>query len=96
MSLRPLHDRVLLKRAEASETTPGGLHIPDNAKEKPTYAEVIAVGAGKILTDGSVRALDVKKGDTVMIGKYAGNEVKIDGLEYVLAREEDLLGIVEK
>jgi chaperonin GroES len=96
MKLRPLHDRVLLKRQEAPETTAGGLFIPDKAKEKPTYAEVIAVGAGKLLENGSIRPLDVKVGDVVLISKYSGVEVKLDGEDYVLLREEELVGIFEK
>jgi chaperonin GroES len=93
MSFRPLHDRVLIERTE--ETSVGGIVIPDNAKEKPIRGKVIAVGNGKLADDGSVRALDVKPGDTVLFGKYAGTEVKIEGKEMVVMREDDIMGIIE-
>ena len=94
MTIRPLHDRILAKRLQEQEKTAGGLFIPDTAKEKPLEAEVIAVGNGKITEDGKVRALDVKKGDKILIGKYSGTEVKIEGDEFVILREDDVLAIV--
>ena len=96
MHIRPLHDRILAKRLAHEEKTAGGLFIPDTAKEKPLEAEVIAVGNGKILEDGSVRALEVKKGDKILIGKYSGSEVKLDGEEHIILREEDVLAVLEK
>ena len=95
MHIRPLHDRILAKRLAEQEKTAGGLFIPDTAKEKPLEAEVIAVGNGKILEDGSVRALDVKKGDKILIGKYTGSEVKLDGEEHIILREDDILAVLE-
>jgi len=95
MHIRPLHDRILAKRLAEQEKTAGGLFIPDTAKEKPLEAEVIAVGNGKVLEDGSVRALDVKKGDKILIGKYSGSEVKIDGEEHIILREDDVLAVLE-
>jgi chaperonin GroES len=95
MHIRPLHDRILAKRLAEQEKTAGGLFIPDTAKEKPLEAEVIAVGNGKVLEDGTVRALDVKKGDKILIGKYSGSEVKIDGEEHIILREEDVLAVLE-
>lgn len=95
MSIRPLHDRVLLKRLDEEKTSPGGIVIPDSAKEKPTKAEVVAVGPGKILESGDVRALTVKAGDKVLVGKYAGTELKLDGVEYVVLREDEILGVIE-
>jgi chaperonin GroES len=94
MQVRPLHDRVLVKRLNEEEKTKGGIIIPDTAKEKPAQGEIIAVGQGRIGEDGKVRALDVKKGDKVLFGKYAGNEIKIDGDEYLVMREEDILGVI--
>ncbi len=94
--IRPLHDRVIVKRIEEEEKTAGGIIIPDTAKEKPQQGEVIAAGNGRILEDGSVRPLDVKAGDRVIFSKYAGTEIKIDGEEYLIMREEDILGVVEK
>ncbi len=94
--IRPLHDRVIVKRIEEEEKTPGGIIIPDTAKEKPQQGEVIAAGKGKILEDGSVRPLDVKVGDRVIFSKYAGTEIKIDGEEYLIMREDDILGVVEE
>lgn len=94
--LRPLHDRVLIKRVESETTTKGGIIIPDNAKEKPLEGEVVATGTGRVLEDGSVRALQVKAGDRVLFSKYSETEVKISGETFLLLREDDLLGIIEK
>ena len=91
MKVIPLHDRVLVKRLEAEQTTKGGIIIPDTAKEKPQEAEVIAVGQGRVAEDGKVVPLDVKKGDKVLIGKFSGTEVTIDGEEHVILREEEIL-----
>jgi chaperonin GroES len=96
MNIRPLQDRVLVKRVEEEEKTKGGIIIPDSAKEKPVEGKVIAVGKGKVADDGSVRALDIKKGDRVLFGKYAGTEVKLDGVEHLIMREDDILGVIEK
>lgn len=96
MKIRPLHDRVIVRRMEEERTTAGGIVIPDTATEKPVQGEVVAVGHGKILDSGEVRALDVKAGDKVLFGKYAGNEVKIDGEELLVLREEDIMGVIEK
>ena len=96
MNIRPLHDRLIVKRFEEEERTKGGIIIPDTAKEKPQQGEVIAVGSGKILEDGKKAPLDVKKGDRVLFGKYSGTEIKFDGTEYLMMREEDILGIVER
>ncbi len=93
--IRPLHDRVIVRRIEADEKSEGGLFIPDNAKEKPAEGEVLAVGRGYALPDGTVRPLEVKAGDRVLFGKYAGTEIKVDGKEAVMMREEDILGVVE-
>lgn len=95
MSIRPLHDRVVVKRLESETTSPGGIVIPDKAKEKPIIAEVIVVGTGKPLNNGKVIPMKVKAGDKVMIGKYAGTEVKIDGSELVVFREDEILGILD-
>ncbi|WNB76639.1 co-chaperone GroES [Methylomonas koyamae] len=95
MSIRPLYDRIVVKRLESEATTPGGIVIPDNAKEKPISAEVVAVGTGKPLDNGELRPLAVKAGDRVLIGKYAGNEVKIDGVEHVVVREDEILGLLD-
>jgi chaperonin GroES len=95
MAIRPLHDRVLVKRVKEEETTKGGIIIPDTAKEKPIEAKVVAVGTGRLLDNGEVRALAVKKGDLVLFGKYGGTEVKIDGEEHLILREDDILGIIE-
>ena len=94
--LRPLHDRVLIKRVESETTTKGGIIIPDNAKEKPLEGEVVAVGSGRVLEDGTVRPLQVKEGNRVLFSKYSETEVKIDGNTFLLLREDDLLGIIEK
>ena len=96
MKIRPLHDRVVVHRVEEEEKTKGGIIIPDSAKEKPLEGKVVAVGNGKILEDGSVRKLDVKVGDTVLFSKYAGTEIKIEGEEHLMMREEDILGVIEK
>jgi chaperonin GroES len=96
MNIRPLHDRLIVKRFEEEEKTRGGIIIPDNAKEKPQQGEVIAAGSGKVLEDGKKVPLEVKKGDRVLFGKYSGTEIKVDGNEYLMMREEDILGIVEK
>ncbi|MBI3294573.1 MAG: co-chaperone GroES [Deltaproteobacteria bacterium] len=96
MNIRPLNDRLIVKRLEEEEKTKGGIIIPDNAKEKPSQGEVIAVGNGKLLDDGKKQPLEVKKGDRVLFGKYSGSEIKVDGVEYLMMREEDILGIVEK
>jgi chaperonin GroES len=96
MNIRPLHDRIVAKRLQEEEKTAGGLFIPDTAKEKPLEAEIIAVGHGKILEDGKVRPLEVKKGDKVLIGKYSGSEVKINGEEHIILREDDILAVIEK
>jgi chaperonin GroES len=96
MKIRPLHDRVLVKRLDDElEKTKGGIIIPDTAKEKPQQGKVIAAGKGKVTEDGKVVPLDVKTGDTVLFGKYAGSEIKIDGEEHLIMREDDILGIVE-
>jgi chaperonin GroES len=94
-SLRPLNDRILLARLEAEQKTAGGILIPDNAKEKPIEAKVIAVGNGKILENGKRQPLNVKVGDKVIFGKWSGNEVKIDGKEYLLVKEDEILAVVE-
>ncbi|WP_394825122.1 co-chaperone GroES [Pendulispora albinea] len=95
-SIRPLQDRILIKRVKEEEKTKGGIIIPDTAKEKPIEGEVIAVGNGKVQEDGKVRPLDVKVGDIVLFGKYSGTEVKIDGEERVIIREDDVLGVITK
>ncbi|MEI6457784.1 MAG: co-chaperone GroES [Pseudomonadota bacterium] len=94
--IRPLHDRVIVKREDDERKSPGGIVIPDSASEKPSKGRVIAVGNGKILEDGKVRALDVKVGDKVLFGKYSGTEVKVDGDDVLVMREEDILAILEK
>ncbi|MGK7294512.1 MAG: co-chaperone GroES [Candidatus Wenzhouxiangella sp. M2_3B_020] len=95
MNLRPLHDRVIVKRVEEERTTPGGIVIPDSAAEKPIKGEVLAVGNGKILDDGSKRELDVKVGDKVLFGKYSGTEVKVAEEELLVMREDDIMAIIE-
>ena len=95
MKVRPLQDRILIKRLEEKETKKGAIIIPDTAKEKPQEAKVIAVGSGKTLEDGKKQPLEVKKGDKILFGKYSGTEVKIDDEEYLILREEDVLGIIE-
>lgn len=94
MKIRPLQDRILVKRLESEEKTASGIIIPENAKEKPMEGEVIAVGSGKTLDDGKVRKPDVKPGDRVLFSKYAGSEVKVDGIEHLILREDDLLGVL--
>jgi chaperonin GroES len=95
MKIRPLQDRVIVKRLEEEEKTKGGIIIPDTAKEKPQEGKVIAVGKGKMNEDGKVIPLDVKVGDRILFGKYSGSEIKIDGEEHLIMREEDILGIIE-
>jgi chaperonin GroES len=95
MKIRPLHDRVIVKRLEEERTSPGGIVIPDTATEKPIQGKIIAVGKGKILEDGHVRPLDVKVGDKILFGKYGGTEVKVDGEDYLVMREEDVMAIIE-
>ena len=95
MNIRPLHDRVIVKRLEEDKTSPGGIVIPDSAAEKPIQGEIIAVGNGKILDSGEVRALEVKKGDKVLFGKYSGTEVKVGGEDYLVLREDDIMGVIE-
>ena len=92
--LTPLHDRILVKRIEEAETTRGGIIIPDSAKDKPQEGEVIAAGKGKVNEEGKVRPLDVKEGDRILFGKYSGTEIKIDGDEFIIMREEEVLGIL--
>ena len=94
MNIRPLHDRVIVKRLEEETTTPGGIVLPGSAAEKPSQGIVLAVGNGKQLDNGTVRALDVKVGDKVLFGKYSGNEVKVDGEDLIVMREEDIMGIL--
>ena len=95
MNIRPLNDRVVVRRMEEERTSPGGIVIPDSATEKPIQGEVLAVGNGKILENGEVRALDVKVGDRVLFGNYAGTEVKVSGEDVVVMREEDIMGVIE-
>ena len=95
MKIRPLHDRILVKRIEEEKTTTGGIIIPDTAKEKPQEGKVVAVGKGKIRDDGKLRKLDVKKGDRVLFGQFAGTEVTLDGTEHVIMREDDVLGVLK-
>ena len=95
MKIRPLHDRVIVKRVEAEEKTSSGIVLPGNAAEKPDMGEILAIGTGKQLDDGSVRALQVKVGDKIIFGKYSGQTVKVDGNELLVMREEDIMGVVE-
>jgi chaperonin GroES len=95
MKVRPLHDRIIVKRLEGEEKTKGGIIIPDTAKEKPIEGKVIAVGNGKRLEDGSIRPLEVKAGDRVLFGKYGGTDIKIDGEEHLILREDDVLAVLE-
>ncbi len=95
MKLRPLHDRILVERVEEAEKTKGGIIIPDSAKEKPAEGKVISVGKGRIGDDGKPIALEIKKGDRILFGKYGGTEVKIEGEEYLIMREDDVLGVIE-
>ena len=96
MKIRPLHDRVIVKREEEERKSPGGIVIPDTAAEKPIRGKVIAVGKGKILENGQVRPLDLKVGDKILFGKYGGTEVKVDGEELLVMREEDVMAVIEK
>jgi len=96
MKIRPLHDRIIVKRVEEEEKTKGGIIIPDTAKEKPIEGKVVAVGKGRVTEDGKLVPMEVKAGDRVLFSKYAGTEVKIDGVEHLIMREEDILGVVEK
>jgi chaperonin GroES len=95
MKIRPLHDRVIVKRLEEDRTSPGGIVIPDTAAEKPVQGKIMAVGKGKILEDGGVRPLDVKVGDKILFGKYSGTEVRLDGEELLVMREEDVMAVIE-
>ncbi|MDZ7841765.1 MAG: co-chaperone GroES [Gammaproteobacteria bacterium] len=95
MAIRPLHDRVLVRRVEEEKTTPGGIVIPDTAAEKPMQGEVVAVGNGKLQDNGEVRSLEVKAGDKVLFGKYSGTEVKVDNEDLLVMREDDIMGIIE-
>jgi chaperonin GroES len=96
MKIRPLQDRIVVRRVQEEEKTKGGIIIPDSAKEKPIEGEVVAVGNGKVLDDGKQVALEVKKGDRILFGKYSGTEIKIDGVEHLILREDEVLGILEK
>ena len=95
MTLRPLHDRVIVKRTEEERTSPGGIVIPDTAAEKPIRGEVVAAGNGKLLDSGELRPLDVKPGDKVLFGKYSGTEVKVDGKDLLVMREDDIMAVIE-
>lgn len=95
MKLRPLHDRVIIKRTEEDRTSPGGIVIPDTATEKPIRGEVVAAGKGKLLESGELRPLDVKPGDKVLFGKYSGTEVKVDGKDLLVMREDDIMAVIE-
>ncbi|MGI8741243.1 MAG: co-chaperone GroES [Bryobacteraceae bacterium] len=95
MNIRPLYDRVVIKRIEETENMKGGLYIPDSAKEKPQEGEVVAVGQGKRLENGKLATLDVKAGDRILFGKYSGSEIKLDGNDYLILREDEILGILE-
>ncbi len=95
MKIRPLHDRVIVRRMEEERTSAGGIVIPDSATEKPAQGEIVAIGNGKLLESGDVRPLDVKAGDKVLFGKYSGTEVKVEGEELLVMREEDIMGVVE-
>jgi chaperonin GroES len=95
MKLRPLYDRVLVKRLEEQHKTAGGLHIPDSAKEKPVEALVVSVGSGKLQEDGSLRKLDIKAGDKILFTKYSGSEIKIDGVEHLILREDEILALID-
>jgi chaperonin GroES len=95
MKIRPLHDRVVVRRTEEERTSPGGIVLPDSATEKPIQGEVVAVGNGKLLDNGDMRPLDLKKGDKVLFGKYSGTEVKVDGEELLVMREDDVMAVIE-
>jgi chaperonin GroES len=96
MKVRPLQDRIVVRRVQEEEKSRGGIIIPDSAKEKPIEGEVIAVGSGKVLDDGKSAPMEVKKGDRVLFGKYSGTEIKLDGIEHLILREEEILGVIEK
>ena len=96
VKVRPLHDRIIVERIEEGEQQVGGIIIPDTAKEKPQQGKIIAAGKGKVKDDGSVTPLDVKAGDTVLFGKYSGQEIKLDGEEFLIMREDEILGVIEK
>ena len=96
MKIRPLHDRIIVERLEEESKTAGGLIIPDTAKEKPQKGKIIAAGKGKVTDDGKILVLDVKVGDLILFGKYSGSEIKVDGKEYLMMREDDVLGVIEK
>jgi chaperonin GroES len=96
MKVRPLYDRILVRRVAEEEKTKGGIIIPDTAKEKPSEGEVVAVGSGKVNEKGQLRPLDVKAGDRILFGKYSGNEIKLEGVEHIILREDEILGVVEK
>ena len=96
MKVRPLYDRILVRRVAEEEKTKGGIIIPDSAKEKPSEGEVVAVGSGKVNEKGELRKLEVKAGDRILFGKYSGNEIKVDGVDHLILREDDILGIIEK
>ncbi len=95
INIRPLYDRIVVKRIDEKETTRNGIVIPDSAQEKPQEGEIMAVGKGKRLEDGTVVALDVKAGDRILFGKYSGNEIKLEGIEYIIMREDDVLGVLD-
>ena len=96
MKIRPLQDRILVRRVQEEEKTKGGIIIPDTAKEKPIEGEIVAVGSGKVLENGKVRALDVKAGDRSRVGKDAGNEIQVEGVEHLILREDEILGVIER
>jgi chaperonin GroES len=96
MNIRPLRDRIVVRRVEEVEKTRGGIIIPDSAKERPLEGNVVAVGSGKQLEDGTIIKLDVKAGDRILFGKYAGTEIKVDGVEHIILREDEVLGVIEK
>lgn len=96
MKFRPLHDRILVERVESEEVTKGGIILPDTAKEKPQQGKIIAVGSGKRTEDGKIIPLELKAGDTILFGKYSGSEIKIEGIEYLIMKEDDVLGLVEE
>ena len=95
MNIRPLHDRVIIRRMEEERTSPGGIVIPDSATEKPIKGQVVAVGKGKLLDNGEIRSLDLKEGDQVLFGKYSGTEVKVEGEDLVVMREDDVMAVIE-
>jgi len=95
VKIRPLYDRILVKRIEEQQKTAGGLHIPDSAREKPLEARVVAVGSGKVQEDGSLRKLEIKAGDKILLAKYSGSEIKIDDIEHLILREDDVLAVIE-